>query len=650
MLAIAMAAAPAFAQDTACGSESVSGERVALLVANDSFVSPRWRPLLNPGRDVEAVCRAFEAIGISVRILRDKNAEELRTAIDQFYVEAAEAEAVLLYFAGHGFEFAGRNYFVPRDAPASASAAMLSQQFLSLEEVALTAGSPGAFRIIFVDACRTTDPIVRISEADPVTNPIMAVGGTLGIDEGAIFFSTAKGRPALDQAPLGSPTSPFAAAIVRYVGRQGTEISELFNYVGRDVRDVTTGLENGPQYPFRGGFWVDQFYFTPRPVVTFVAPTPVPTPAPLPPAPVARPAPVVTPPSPPIDGRGAAATDRNRAEMAARMAAHRAQQEAAAAQARSPAAGQAEQRARYEAELAARSAAAEEASRIARPAMRGAGPPAAFDPNTAPASRLLLPQPLDLPMARLAVEDEPILVGLLLLERSAQEIAFLAQNGDRAAQHILGYMLHYGVGVERDLVSARAALEASAATGYAPAQLELGYFLLSQQPGAADIARAEQLYRAAASAGYAKAKTHLADRIDRGQFAAQSPGEARRLYIEAADGGHPAAMFALTRDAELRDAMMARLRGLATAGNPEGNYWICEAEFYAHRAGAAMNDCLLAARASFTGAMTIVARTFADGSGIAANPREARYWARLARAQPKLDDDFLSRIADIPSS
>ena len=38
--------------------------------------------------------------------------------------------------------------------------------------------------------------------------------GLLDIGQGAVFYSTAKGRPALDFAPVGSPVSPFAAAVV----------------------------------------------------------------------------------------------------------------------------------------------------------------------------------------------------------------------------------------------------------------------------------------------------------------------------------------------------------------------------------------------------------------------------------------------------
>jgi hypothetical protein len=68
---------------------------------------------------------------------------------------------------------------------------------------------PGAFTLLFVDACRTAEPVVRIEDAEVARRSRSAPLGLLDIGQGAVFYSTAKGRLALDFAPVGSPVSPL---------------------------------------------------------------------------------------------------------------------------------------------------------------------------------------------------------------------------------------------------------------------------------------------------------------------------------------------------------------------------------------------------------------------------------------------------------
>jgi len=124
------------------------------------------------------------------------------------------------------------------------------------------------FTLLFVDACRTPDPVVRIEDTDVAKGEAgSAPLGLLDIGQGAVFYSTAKGRPALDFAPVGSPVSPFAAAVVAELGIPGLEISDYFKVVSRDVYKRTYGMELGPQQPFHYGSWFDDYYLVAPPEV-----------------------------------------------------------------------------------------------------------------------------------------------------------------------------------------------------------------------------------------------------------------------------------------------------------------------------------------------------------------------------------------------
>lgn len=579
-------ATAAMAQDApGCGVTDPSGPRVAVIISNDSYRNPRWPQLLNAGRDAEQICRALSSIGVSTQVIHNADAATLRQSMDDFARSAAGARVVIVYFSGHGFEFAGRNYMVPVDAPASTRIDSVERQFVSLEALAITAVPPEAIGIFFVDACRTVEPVVRLDEAARSELPTLPVSA-LSIDQGAVFYSTARGRPALDQAPPGSEISPFAAALVRHIGVPGIELAQMFRNVTREVVTNTRGIDNGPQWPQQQVNLLDNVFLVPAlDAVT-----------------VTRVGSVRG-----YDDRDAAAIALDRLRVA--------------------------------------SGNSNLSGGTPRSQTRGLARP------------LVLP-----PIERLAVEDEPQIISQLLADYDAVALVQRAETGDAAAQHLVGYMYAFGVGVARNGRVALQWLERSAAAGYAPGQLELGYFLLEYRPTPDELMmsdgtlqgtpppaarmRAEQLYRAAAASGYAKAKTHLAQRIASGQFGPPDHAEVRRLYEEAAAAGHGAAIFAAMGYGDLRALMLARLRAMADAGNVEGDNWLCEAGAADSALAAAISHCEAAALAGYAGARAIYARALADGIGVVADRPAAMHWARLARAQPELGDR-VRLIADI---
>ena len=557
LLALCCAIPAASAQPTgACGAAPLKGERVALLIGNSTYNDWEWPSLQNAVNDIDYVCDAFAKAGIAPRIVRNADMPALDAALTRFAVEAKGAKSVIIYYAGHGFEYGGRNWLVPMDAPPATRRADVEKRYLSIEAAVKRVVPPGAFTLLFVDACRTAEPVVRVEDADVAKGEAgSAPLGLLDIGQGAVFYSTAKGRPALDFAPMGSPVSPFAAAVVKELGIPGLEISDYFKIVSREVYKRTYGMELGPQQPFHYGSWFDDYYL--------VAPPEVPqVPAAMPPVSAPAPAPV-----------------------------------------------------------------------SAAVATRGAKP--AIDPLA------------DISLDRLAIEDEPILIADVLSRHPASQIVALADGGHPFAQQLAGYMFSLGVGLKKDLPRARAYLEKSAAQGFPAGQQELGYLLLANDPTPADVKRAYDLYVAASDAGFSKAKTHLAYRLASGTFGPADFVRSQALYAEAAEKGHPAAIFALTYFADTRAANLGRLRAIADAGNPEGNHWLCEAHFAAKTLAGAIEDCGIAARAGFAGSRAILADAFGKGIGVAADPKEAAHWAKLARDLPELRKDQRDLIAGI---
>lgn len=538
-----------------CGTAPLRGDRVALLIGNSAYNDWEWPSLKNAVNDIDYVCDAFARAGIAPRIVRNADMAALDAALTRFAAEAASAKSVIIYYAGHGFEYGGRNWLVPMDAPPATRRADVEKRYLSIEAAVKRVVPARAFTLIFVDACRTAAPVVRIADIDVAKGEAgSAPLGLLDIGQGAVFYSTAKGRPALDFAPAGSPVSPFAAAIVKELGIPGLEIGDYFKVVARDVYKRTYGMELGPQQPFHYGSWFDDFY-------------------------------LVAPPDVPANKRGGTFGSLS------------------------------------------------------------APPPA---PPVPAATRGAATKPLaDISLDRLAIEDEPVLVADVLAQHSAAELIGHADGGDPLAQHLAGYMFSLGVGVKKDVPRARAYLEQSAAQNFPAGQQELAYLLLENDPTPDNVKRAHDLYVASSNAGFSKAKTHLAYRLAVGTFGPPDFARSQALYAEAAAKGHPAAIFALSVFPDTRAVSLARLRTIADAGNPEGNHWLCEAHFADKTLAAAITDCGVAARAGFAGSRAILADAYAKGAGVAADPKEAAHWARLARDLPELRKDQRALIAGI---
>lgn len=242
-----------------------NSEKIALLVGNSAYDDLNWPLLPNAVNDIDHVCKAFAKAGYQIIDLRNATIAELNSAALVFEKKASIADSAIVYFAGHGFEYNGRNFMVPVGAPRFATKNELESDFLPLEKLLKAASQAKKFNLFFMDACRTADPIVQLkdAEADDPAGDISPMG-LLEMTQGAVFYSTAKGKPALDAAPVDSVTSPFAKAIAKKLAIPGLELSDYFKLVSRDVYSNTRELELGPQQPFHYGSWFEDFYLNPH--------------------------------------------------------------------------------------------------------------------------------------------------------------------------------------------------------------------------------------------------------------------------------------------------------------------------------------------------------------------------------------------------
>ena len=256
-----------------------SQTRVALLIGEGDYFKPPptvhgffWPKLANPPHDVTLVAQKLKDDGFEPTLAIDLNRAALETAIAAFAVKAAKADDVVVYYAGHGFEYARHNYLVPIDAPTQVDVSHLGDAFIDLDEVTKAAGKARHINIFFLDACRTRDSLVKLTgPSKPYVDDIEFRPGT----PVAVVYSTARGEEAFDHGMTAPPPlaySPFAWFVAQYVTLPRTSLGDFFTFVNAKVQESTRKL--GPQSPYMLSSLTEVYYFrpagalTPRPPAT----------------------------------------------------------------------------------------------------------------------------------------------------------------------------------------------------------------------------------------------------------------------------------------------------------------------------------------------------------------------------------------------
>jgi uncharacterized caspase-like protein len=235
--------------------DSADAKRVALVVGISDYA---YSPLLiNPTRDAAGVSRSLRDSGFEVVQVLDGNRADLTGALERFYELADDAEAALFFFAGHGLQFEGVNYILPRDA-APKNSTRLKQETIALQDVISAMEQRAHVTLVFLDACRDNpfaeqlQRSLRGADRSAVAPQGLAPMQIRNPDT-LLVFAAAPGRTASDGA---GGNSPFTTALLKNMTVPNVEIELMLKGVTRDVSQAT----KGEQVPERLSRLTSDFY------------------------------------------------------------------------------------------------------------------------------------------------------------------------------------------------------------------------------------------------------------------------------------------------------------------------------------------------------------------------------------------------------
>jgi uncharacterized caspase-like protein len=230
--------------------------KIALIIGNADY---KLKPLRNAVTDARSVATAMQDVGFNLIVRENASQASMIDAMKEFWLRGRRSEARVLYFAGHGMQYRGRNYLIPVDMVINQEEEV-PRKAASVDEVVekLNENNRGV-NVVILDACRTP-PLAGSTRTrsgglgvarsmNPGLAQVNAPQGTL------IAFSTAPGAVAYDGI---DGSSPYTRHLVDQLRTPGQSIEQLFKRVRIGVARDTANK----QVPWESSSLMGDFCFS----------------------------------------------------------------------------------------------------------------------------------------------------------------------------------------------------------------------------------------------------------------------------------------------------------------------------------------------------------------------------------------------------
>jgi chemotaxis protein MotB len=220
-------------------------KRVALVIGNASYQTIPSLP--NPRNDAEDIGRALTDLGFNTILAADLDRNGMNDALDRFSRMMPGADIALVYYAGHGMQFVGRNYLLPVDAKLLSTEDVNRFRLMPLDDVLDVLEVASGARIIILDACRNNpveeDLKRNLASALPGVRAVSPTRGLARISASnglIVVYATQANQVASDGV---ARNSPFTAAFLRHVRTPDLDLRQMLFRVQDEVDRMTNGRQ-----------------------------------------------------------------------------------------------------------------------------------------------------------------------------------------------------------------------------------------------------------------------------------------------------------------------------------------------------------------------------------------------------------------------
>ena len=224
--------------------------RIAFVIGESDYSELASLP--NARRDAAVIANALADLGFdSVQFAENLKKSDLRKIPALIAEQAAKADVVLIFYAGHGVETGGANYLIPVDAVPD-SDGHLANDALALADLSAAAAKARRGALVIVDACRD-DPFVEARAVAQSRGAGSRSGGAPTVRRQAglaptqapapnnvVLYSTQPGKTAQDGDGL---SSPFVRSFLETLSAPGRPLDAVVRETTTRVSDKTEGRQ-----------------------------------------------------------------------------------------------------------------------------------------------------------------------------------------------------------------------------------------------------------------------------------------------------------------------------------------------------------------------------------------------------------------------
>ena len=233
-----------------CGTVVFAQQKFALVIGNGAYtgIAPLANPV-NDANDMEAVLRD---LGFMVEKVINGNRAQMEAAVINFRIRlsASPGSYGLFFYAGHGVQSNGENYFIPVNADIP-SETLLRDRAVSLQFILSELESAGnELNMIILDACRN-NPYGWARSGSRGLAAAQVPAGTI------VMYATSANSIADDGA---GRNGLFTGQLLNNLRTSGLSVHEIFDKTGEDVLRVSGGRQH-PELSIRF-FGANRTYLT----------------------------------------------------------------------------------------------------------------------------------------------------------------------------------------------------------------------------------------------------------------------------------------------------------------------------------------------------------------------------------------------------
>ena len=167
-----------------------SDSRVALVIGNSTYA--KVTPLSNPTHDADDMAAQLRKIGFDVVKYNNVKIQQIGTVLSEFRSKLKPGSAALVFYAGHGMQIKGENYFPVIDADIHTEEDVPNQSISLRQITGILEDSKTRLNLVFLDACRNNPYTRGFRSVEGGLARVTAPSGTL------ISYATRPGSVAAD--------------------------------------------------------------------------------------------------------------------------------------------------------------------------------------------------------------------------------------------------------------------------------------------------------------------------------------------------------------------------------------------------------------------------------------------------------------------